>query len=94
MWVVVRGNWASSGRSNRARLVTLGRGGVRGGLGKTGILRKGRCVVVGGDNVSPLGCSLLAAASAAGEDVAVGSGDGPNGLFRVAIIWAGGSVPH
>ncbi len=84
MLVVVRSNWTSSGRRNRARLIALGRGGVRGDLGKTGILRKGRSVVVvvgGGGDVSPLGWSLLAAAVAAGEDVTVGSGDGPNGLF-------------
>lgn len=79
--VVITDNWASRGRRNRARLITLGGGGVRGDLGKTGILRKGRSVVVVVGDVGPLGWSLLAAAVAAGEDVAVGSGDGPNGLF-------------
>lgn len=48
---------------------------------KTGILRKVRCVVVGGGDVSPLGSSLLAVAVAAGEDVTIGSGNGPDGLF-------------
>lgn len=67
---------------NRAGLITLGRGGVRGNLLKTGILRKVCCVVVvvvsGDGDVCPLGWSLLAAAC---EDVTVCSGDGPNGLF-------------
>lgn len=85
--VVIRGNWASSGRRNRARLVSLGGGGVRGDLGKAGILRKGvGCVVVvvggGGSDISRLSCSLVVVvAIAAGEDVMVGSGDGPDGLF-------------
>ncbi len=54
---------------------------MSGHLRKVGFLRKGRCVVVGGADVSSLGCSLLAAVVPTGEDVTVGSGDGPNGLF-------------
>lgn len=69
----MRGNGAWSGRRNGARVITEGGGGVREDSGKTGTLRKGRCDIVG------LGRSL--AAVAAGEDVTVGSGDGPNGLL-------------
>lgn len=80
MLVVIGGNRALSG--NRAGLITLGGGGVRGDLLKNGILRKVCCVVVvvvsGDGNVCPLGWSLLAAAC---EDVTVRSGDGPDGLF-------------
>lgn len=67
---------------------------VRGSLWEIDILRKGRCVIVGGGggDVWSLGWSLIAAVVAAGEDVMICSGDGSNGLFRVAIVWVGGSI--
>lgn len=57
----------------------MSRGRIRGDLGKIAILRiRSCCVVV--VVCADVGGSL-ADAAAAREDVAVGSGDGPDGLF-------------
>lgn len=90
--VVLRGSGACACTGNRA--VIMSRSGITWDLGKIAILRKRICVVV--FVCADVGCAgwSLADAAAARKDVVVGSGDGPNGLFWVAIICAGGAVPH
>lgn len=94
MLVVIGGDWAYRGRCYGARLIRLGGERLRGDLWESGILRKVICVIVGDGDFRPLGCSLRAAAVAACEDVTIGSRDGSDGLFRVAIYWGGGGVPR
>lgn len=95
MLVVIGGDWASRGRRYGARLIRLVGERLRGDLWESGILRKVICVVVVVDgDVRPLGCFLRAAAVAAREDVTIGSRDGSDGLFRVAIYRGGGGVPR
>lgn len=60
---------------------------------ESGILREGGGVVVDGGDVSHLGWSF-AVAAAAGEDVAVRSGDGSDGLFGAAVFWVRGRFSH
>lgn len=94
MLVVIGSDWAYRGRCYGARLIRLGGERLRGDLWESGILRKVICVIVGDRDFRPLGCSLRAAAVAACEDVTIGSRDGSDGLFRVAIYWGGGGVPR
>lgn len=60
---------------------------------ESGVLREGGGVVVDGGDVSHLGWSF-AVAAAAGEDVAVRSGDGSDGLFGAAVFWVRGRFSH